>query len=113
VAENVGVARAGYDYAGGSLYGFSESEPRRRIDTPIMSGNIAMAMGGAGSRCEVLLCLSDESFDRRAALDGGARAQSGHHGAPVEDEIGVINRRSARLMPASAPCALHRAADSP
>ncbi len=30
--------------------------------------------GRGGSGCEVLLRLPDESFDRRAALDGGARA---------------------------------------
>ena len=38
--------------------------------------------GRRGRGREVLLRLPHEPFDRRSALDGGARAQSRHHGAP-------------------------------
>jgi len=45
--ENVGVARAGYDYAAAHFTDFPESDAQDgEIDT-VMSGNIAMAMGGA------------------------------------------------------------------
>src|SRR5437667_10874273 len=64
---------------GGSLYGFSESDAQDGDSIRDHEREYRDGHGRGGSGCEILLCLPDESFDRRAALDGGARAQSGDH----------------------------------
>src|SRR5205807_6736407 len=47
VAENVGVARAGYDYSTAKFKPFPNPLPMTENRYAILSGNIAMAMGGA------------------------------------------------------------------
>src|SRR5204863_6790311 len=49
VAENVGVARAGYDYAAAHFSGFPNPLPKTENRYAILSGNVAMAMGGAAA----------------------------------------------------------------
>src|SRR4029077_18588778 len=47
ISENVGVARAGYDYAAAHFAVLPNPMPKTENRYAIMSGNIAMAMGGA------------------------------------------------------------------
>src|SRR5215471_10951360 len=49
IAENVGVARAGYDYAAAHFTPFPHSLPKTENRYAILSGNTAMAMGGAAA----------------------------------------------------------------
>src|SRR5712692_2720789 len=49
VAENVGVARAGYDYASSHFKPFPNPLPVTENRYAILSGNMAMAMGGAAA----------------------------------------------------------------
>src|SRR5260370_1251667 len=49
VAENIGVARAGYDYAAAHFSCFANPIPKTENRYAILSGNVAMAMGGAAA----------------------------------------------------------------
>src|SRR5216684_3596927 len=49
VAENVSVARAGYQYAAAHFTAFPNPLPKTENRYAILSGNIAMAMGGAAA----------------------------------------------------------------
>src|SRR5437899_8615002 len=49
VAENVGVARAGFDYAAAHFSDFPNPVPKTENRYAILSGNVAMAMGGAAA----------------------------------------------------------------
>jgi 2-oxoglutarate ferredoxin oxidoreductase subunit alpha len=49
IAENVGVARAGYDYAAAHFAAFPVPVPKTDNRYAILSGNTAMAMGGAAA----------------------------------------------------------------
>src|SRR2546421_541616 len=49
VAENIGVARAGYDYAAAHFTAFPNALPKTEHRYAILSGNVAMAMGGAAA----------------------------------------------------------------
>jgi 2-oxoglutarate/2-oxoacid ferredoxin oxidoreductase subunit alpha len=91
VAENVGVARAGYDYAGAHFKPFQVSLPDTGKKLAFFEGNQALAMGGAaaGVRFYCAYPMSPSSgvlhwMARHAReLDIIVRQ--------VEDEIGVIN----------------------
>src|SRR5215469_12245396 len=49
VSENVAIARSGYEYASGNFKPFPKSLPKTENRYAILSGNIAMAMGGAAA----------------------------------------------------------------
>ena len=49
VDENVGVAKAGYDYAGAHFQAFEQSPPDGGKPLAVWSGNEALAMGGAAA----------------------------------------------------------------
>jgi 2-oxoglutarate ferredoxin oxidoreductase subunit alpha len=49
IAENVGIARAGYEYAAMNFKPFAWPLPMTENRYAVMSGNIAMAMGGAAA----------------------------------------------------------------
>ena len=91
VAENVGVARAGYDYAAAhfTAFPFSLPDPGKRL--AFFEGNQALAMGGAaaGVRFYCAYPMSPAS----GVLHWMARhaRQLGIMVRQVEDEIGVIN----------------------
>ncbi len=82
VNENVSIARAGYEYATANFKPFDRPLPMTENRYAVLSGNAALAMGGARCRVQILLCLSNEPFNRSAALDGVSWAYGGHHGAP-------------------------------
>jgi len=91
VAENVGVARAGYDYATAHFTPFPFSLPDTGKPLAFFEGNQALAMGGAaaGVRFYCAYPMSPSS----GVLHWMARhaRQLGIMVRQVEDEIGVIN----------------------
>ena len=91
VAENVGVARAGYDYAAQHFTAFPFTLPDTGKRLAFFEGNQALAMGGAaaGVRFYSAYPMSPAS----GVLHWMARhaRQLGIMVRQVEDEIGVIN----------------------
>jgi 2-oxoglutarate ferredoxin oxidoreductase subunit alpha len=91
VAENVGVARAGYDYAGAHFKAFQFTLPDTGKKLAFFEGNQALAMGGAaaGVRFYCAYPMSPSS----GVLHWMARhaQQLDIMVRQVEDEIGVIN----------------------
>jgi 2-oxoglutarate/2-oxoacid ferredoxin oxidoreductase subunit alpha len=91
IAENVGVARAGYDYAGAHFQPFQVSLPDTGKKLAFFEGNQALAMGGAaaGVRFYCAYPMSPSS----GVLHWMARhaRQLDIIVRQVEDEIGVIN----------------------
>ena len=49
VRENLGVARAGYDYAATNFKPFPDALPMTDARYAVLSGNIALAMGGVAA----------------------------------------------------------------
>src|SRR5437870_13752295 len=49
VTENVEIARAGYDYAAANFQPFASPLPVSEARYAVLSGNIALAMGGAAA----------------------------------------------------------------
>jgi 2-oxoglutarate ferredoxin oxidoreductase subunit alpha len=91
VAENVGVARAGYEHAAAHFTAFPFSLPDTGHRLAFLEGNQALAMGGAaaGVRFYCAYPMSPSS----GVLHWMARhgRQLGIMVRQVEDEIGVIN----------------------
>src|SRR5919109_1391390 len=91
IAENVGVARAGYDYAAAHFKPLSIALPETGKPLAFFEGNQALAMGGAaaGVRFYCAYPMSPSS----GVLHWMARhgQQLGIMVRQVEDEIGVIN----------------------
>ena len=91
VAENIGVARVGYDYAAGHFKAFPNPLPRSEDRYAILSGNIAMAMGGAAAGVK-FYCAYPMSPSTGVLHWMAAHARkAGIMVRQVEDEIGVIN----------------------
>ena len=91
VAENVGVARAGYDYATANFQPFSRPLPMTENRYAVLSGNIAMAMGGAAAGVK-FYCAYPMSPSTGVLHWMAAHARkAGIMVRQVEDEIGVIN----------------------
>lgn len=91
INENVGVARAGYEYAGSHFQPFPVALPETGKKLAFFEGNQALAMGGAaaGVRFYCAYPMSPSS----GVLHWMARhaQQLGIMVRQVEDEIGVIN----------------------
>lgn len=91
IAENVGVARAGYDYAAAHFTAFPNPLPRTENKYAILSGNVAMAMGGAAAGVK-FYCAYPMSPSTGVLHWMAAHARkAGIMVRQVEDEIGVIN----------------------
>jgi 2-oxoglutarate ferredoxin oxidoreductase subunit alpha len=91
VSENVGVARAGYDYAAAHFTAFRNPLPKTGNRYAILSGNIAMAMGGAAAGVK-FYCAYPMSPSTGVLHWMAAHARkAGIMVRQVEDEIGVIN----------------------
>ena len=91
IAENVSIARAGYDYATTNFKPFANSLPMTDNRYAVLGGNGAMAMGGAAAGvkfyCAYPMSPSTGVLHWMAA--NGKKA--GIMVQQVEDEIGVIN----------------------
>jgi 2-oxoglutarate ferredoxin oxidoreductase subunit alpha len=91
VSENVGVARAGYDYAAAHFTSFPNSLPKMENRYAILSGNMALAMGGAAAGVK-FYCAYPMSPSTGVLHWMAAHARkAGIMVRQVEDEIGVIN----------------------
>ena len=91
VTENVGIARAGYDYAAAHFTAFPDPLPITENRYAILSGNIAMAMGGAAAGVK-FYCAYPMSPSTGVLHWMAAHARkAGIMVRQVEDEIGVIN----------------------
>ena len=91
VAENVAVARTGYDYAAAHFTAFPNPLPKTDNRYAIVSGNIAMAMGGAAAGVK-FYCAYPMSPSTGVLHWMAAHARKvGIMVRQVEDEIGVIN----------------------
>jgi 2-oxoglutarate ferredoxin oxidoreductase subunit alpha len=91
VAENVSVARAGYDYAAAHFTAFPNPLPKTENRYAILSGNTAMAMGGAAAGVK-FYCAYPMSPSTGVLHWMAAHARkAGIMVRQVEDEIGVVN----------------------
>ena len=91
VAENVRIARAGYEYASENFKPFPHPLPMTENRYAVMSGNIAMAMGGAAAGVR-FYCAYPMSPSTGVLHWMAAHARkAGIMVRQVEDEIGVVN----------------------
>lgn len=91
VAENVGIARAGYDYASANFEPFFWPLPMTENRYAVLSGNVAMAMGGAAAGVK-FYCAYPMSPSTGVLHWMAAHARkAGIMVRQVEDEIGVVN----------------------
>ena len=91
VSENVGIARAGYDYATANFRPFAWPLPMTEHRYAVLSGNIAMAMGGAAAAVK-FYCAYPMSPSTGVLHWMAAHARkAGIMVRQMEDEIGVVN----------------------
>jgi 2-oxoglutarate ferredoxin oxidoreductase subunit alpha len=91
VAENVRTARAGYDYATVNFKPFPDPLPMTDARYAVLSGNIALAMGGVAAGVK-FYCAYPMSPSTGVLHWMAAHARrAGIMVRQVEDEIGVIN----------------------
>ena len=90
-SENVGISRAGYDYATTNFKAFAWPLPMTEKRYAVLSGNIAMAMGGAAAGVK-FYCAYPMSPSTGVLHWMAAHARkAGIMVRQVEDEIGVVN----------------------
>src|SRR5215510_168912 len=90
-SENVGIARAGYDYATSNFEPFAWPLPMTENRYAVLSGNVAMAMGGAAAGVK-FYCAYPMSPSTGVLHWMAAHARkAGIMVRQVEDEIGVVN----------------------
>jgi 2-oxoglutarate/2-oxoacid ferredoxin oxidoreductase subunit alpha len=91
VAENVGIARTGYDYGASQFRPFEKPLPMTENRYAVLSGNTAMAMGGAAAGVK-FYCAYPMSPSTGVLHWMAAHARkAGIMVRQVEDEIGVVN----------------------
>src|SRR5437773_354622 len=91
VRENLSVARAGYDYAATNFKPFPDPLPMTDARYAVLSGNIALAMGGVAAGVK-FYCAYPMSPSTGVLHWMAAHARkAGIMVRQVEDEIGVIN----------------------
>jgi 2-oxoglutarate ferredoxin oxidoreductase subunit alpha len=91
VAENVGIARAGYDYATSNFKSFPWPLPMTESRYAVLSGNVALAMGGAAAGVK-FYCAYPMSPSTGVLHWMAAHARKANIMVrQVEDEIGVVN----------------------
>jgi 2-oxoglutarate/2-oxoacid ferredoxin oxidoreductase subunit alpha len=91
VSENVGIARAGFDYASANFRPFAWPLPMTGNRYAVLSGNTAMAMGGAAAGVK-FYCAYPMSPSTGVLHWMAAHARKANIMVrQVEDEIGVVN----------------------
>jgi 2-oxoglutarate/2-oxoacid ferredoxin oxidoreductase subunit alpha len=91
IDENISIARAGYDYASQNFKPFAWPLPMTDARYAVLSGNGAMAMGGAAAGCKFYCAypMSPSTGVLHWMADHARKADIMVR--QVEDEIGVIN----------------------
>jgi len=91
IKENLDIARLGYDYAAANFLPFASPLPMSGMQYAVLSGNIALAMGGAAAGVK-FYCAYPMSPSTGVLHCMAAHArEAGIMVRQVEDEIGVIN----------------------
>src|SRR5260370_9211621 len=91
VAENVGVARAGYDYGAAHFTAFPNPLPKTENRYAILSGNVAMAMGGAAAGVKFYCAYPMSPSTGVLHWMAAPARKAGIMVRQVEGEIGVVN----------------------
>src|SRR2546426_5270050 len=91
VAENVAVARAGYDYAATNFKPFPDPLPMTDARYGVLSGNIALAMGGVAAGVKFYCAYPMSPSTGVLHWMATHARKAGIMVRQVEDEIGVIN----------------------
>jgi 2-oxoglutarate/2-oxoacid ferredoxin oxidoreductase subunit alpha len=91
VTENVGIARAGYEYASANFQPFAWPLPITENRYAVMSGNIAMAMGGAAAGVKFYCAYPMSPSTGVLHWMASHARKAGIMVRQVEDEIGVVN----------------------
>jgi 2-oxoglutarate ferredoxin oxidoreductase subunit alpha len=91
VKENVDIARAGYDYATANFKPFAHALPMTENKYAVISGNTALAMGGAAAGVKFYCAYPMSPSTGVLHWMATHGRQAGILVRQVEDEIGVIN----------------------
>ncbi len=91
VAENVAIARAGYEYAAQHFTGFPWKTPRGPKPLGVITGNQATAMGGAAAGVKFYAAYPMSPSTGVLMWMAAHARQLGIMVRQVEDEIGVMN----------------------
>ncbi|HYR91929.1 MAG TPA: 2-oxoacid:acceptor oxidoreductase subunit alpha [Terriglobia bacterium] len=91
VTENLDIARAGYDYAAATFQPFASPLPMRDTQYAVLSGNIALAMGGAAAGVKFYCAYPMSPATGVLHWMAAHAREAGIVVRQVEDEIGVIN----------------------
>jgi len=91
VSENVGIARAGYDYATANFKSFAWPLPLTGKRYAVLSGNTAMAMGGAAAGVKFYCAYPMSPSTGVLHWMASHARKAGIMVRQVEDEIGVVN----------------------
>src|SRR5213083_958531 len=91
VRENVSVARAGYDYAATNFKPFPDPLPMTDARYGVLSGNIALAMGGVAAGVKFYCAYPMSPSTGVLHWMASHAREAGIMVRQVEDEIGVIN----------------------
>src|SRR2546426_5632895 len=91
VAENLAIARAGYDYAVQNFTAFSWKAPRGAKPLGIITGNQAIAMGGAAAGVKFYAAYPMSPSTGVLMWMAAHARELGIMVRQVEDEIGVMN----------------------
>ncbi len=91
VAENLAIARAGYDYAAQNFIAFSWKAPRGTKPLGIITGNQAIAMGGAAAGVKFYAAYPMSPSTGVLMWMAAHARELGIMVRQVEDEIGVMN----------------------
>ena len=91
VAENLEIARAGYDYATSNFTPFARPLPLAENRYAVLSGNVAMAMGGAAAGVKFYSAYPMSASTGVLHWMAAHARKAGIMVRQVEDEIGVVN----------------------
>jgi 2-oxoglutarate ferredoxin oxidoreductase subunit alpha len=91
VNENVSIARAGYEYASANFKPFDRPLPMTEKRYAVLSGNSALAMGGAAAGCKFYCAYPMSPSTGVLHWMAAHGREAGILVRQVEDEIGVIN----------------------
>lgn len=91
VKENVDIARSGYDYASQHFKPFARPLPMTDNKYAVLSGNTALAMGGAAAGVKFYCAYPMSPSTGVLHWMAGHGRKAGIMVRQVEDEIGVIN----------------------
>jgi 2-oxoglutarate ferredoxin oxidoreductase subunit alpha len=91
VSENVAIARAGYDYATTNFKTFAWPLPMTENRYAVLSGNVAMAMGGAAAGVKFYCAYPMSPSTGVLHWMASHARKAGIMVRQVEDEIGVVN----------------------